>query len=63
MNRYYVFKYDSYYPNGGMNDCLLRTNDREEAVKKATTERDENFSHVSVWDVVEEKYIELPEEE
>lgn len=63
MNRYYVFIYSSFYPTGGMNDCILRTNDLQEAVRRAVHERDENFYHVSVWDVVEEKYVELPEED
>lgn len=63
MNRYYVFCYSTYYPDGGMNDCVLKTARRGDAIVRAVHERDENFQHVSVWDVLEEKYVSLPEEE
>lgn len=61
-NRYYVFRYSAYYPEGGMNDCVLRTKDREEAIARAVTEETEGFYYVSVWDVVEEKLVVRPEE-
>lgn len=30
MYRYLLFKYNDYYPYGGMNDCVFKTNDLEE---------------------------------
>lgn len=61
-NRYYVFKYSSYYPEGGMNDCVLRTNDLEAA--RAEEKRWlEDFHHASIWDVVEEKHLQPLEED
>lgn len=61
--RYLVFSYGSYYPNGGMSDCVLKTNDVNEAVCKAVDERDENFMYTSVYDTYTGEYVTLPEEE
>jgi len=33
MFKYLVFAYDSYYPCGGMDDCILVTNDINEAIE------------------------------
>lgn len=33
MKRYLVFTYESYYPQGGMDDLKLQTNSRVEAIK------------------------------
>ena len=63
MNRYLVFSYSNYYPEGGMNDCCLKTSDESEAVRLAVMLRDEDFYHVHVYDVVEECYVALPERE
>lgn len=30
MYRYFLFQYLDYYPYGGMNDCIFKTNDLEE---------------------------------
>ena len=40
--RYLAFSYPSYYPGGGMSDCLLRTNDLEEARAKIEQDRTRN---------------------
>ena len=40
--RYLAFSYPSYYPGGGMSDCLLKTNDLEEARAKIEQDRTRN---------------------
>lgn len=32
MERYLVFCYSTYYPEGGMNDCKLKTDDEQDAL-------------------------------
>jgi hypothetical protein len=61
--RYYVFAYSTYYPEGGMNDCVLKTERRGDAIVRAVFERDHNFNNASVWDTVDQKFVSLPEEQ
>ena len=34
--KFLVFSYENFYPGGGMEDCILKTNDPEAALKAAT---------------------------
>lgn len=61
--RYLVFRFNTYYPNGGMNDCILKTNLLEVAISRAVYERDENFYHVHVYDKLKDEFVPLPEED
>lgn len=61
MKRYLVFSYHNYYPEGGMNDCCLKTSDESEAVRLAVKLRGEDGCYVHVYDVAEECYVALPE--
>ena len=36
MNRFLLFAYDSYYPAGGMSDCVFMSNDPTEIISKWT---------------------------
>lgn len=62
FNRYLVFSYSTYYPEGGMNDCVLKTNDRDLAIRVAVEKRDD-FYNFSVYDVLTGSYVLLPDEE
>ena len=37
MNRFLLFAYDSYYPTGGMSDCVFMSNDAAEIIGKWTS--------------------------
>jgi len=34
MNRFLLFAFDQYYPNGGMDDCVFMSNDPDEVVRQ-----------------------------
>ena len=48
--RYLVFAYGTYYPNGGMNDCVGSSNDLDEAKEIALKHR--SYDHVEVYDTI-----------
>lgn len=45
MNRYLLFAYNSYYPSGGMDDCVFMSNDWDE-VKEKWKKLDQEHAHV-----------------
>ena len=58
MYRYFLFCCEDYYPSGGMEDCVLKTNDLNEMARYI----DENYSddiHISLhyYDIVEDKIM------
>jgi len=56
MYRYLLFGYDQYYPLGGMEDCLLKTNKREEITKKI---KETDFHYYELYDCFEDTLEEL----
>ncbi len=53
MEKYLLFAYDSYYPDGGMNDCILVANSIEELnsyVLKYIEENDRDFDYIHYYD-------------
>lgn len=57
MYRYFLFFYDTYYPSGGMEDCVLKTNnfdDLEQFIHE-NYEDDYYMSTISYYDVAEDK--------
>ena len=57
MYRYYLFYYDDYYPLGGMNDCVLKTNnfnDLEQFIHKNFESR-YWMGTIAYYDAVEDK--------
>lgn len=55
MSWFLVFAYNEYYPSGGINDCVLMTNDYTVALKKAQELEDdpdilEQFDFVEIYD-------------
>jgi hypothetical protein len=49
MERYLVFAYSTYYPEGGMNDCALKTDHKGLAQRTADALLD-NGQHVHILD-------------
>lgn len=47
--RYYVFAYNTYYPEGGMRDCALKTNNWAVALETATHLHDHGY-YVHIYD-------------
>lgn len=45
MNRYLLFAYNSYYPSGGMDDCVFMSNDWDE-VRDRWKKLEHDHSHV-----------------
>ena len=45
MNRWLLFGFDQYYPSGGMDDCVLMSNDASEILERWKM-LDYNHSHV-----------------
>ena len=54
MYRYYLFLYYSYYPHGGMNDCVLKTNDFND-LKRFVLEDDSDCENIQYYDSVTDK--------
>lgn len=57
MYRYLLFYYDHYYPHGGMNDCVLKTNnfvDIEQYIHD-NYEDDYLMGTISCYDTIEDK--------
>ena len=53
-NRYLVFAGDHYYPEGGITDLIMETDDLEKAKKEAHKHSNE-WAHI--WDIVTRKTI------
>ena len=69
MYRYYLFFYDDYYPHGGMEDCVLKTNnfdDLEQHIRQ-NYESVWYMGTIAYYDAAEDKYMhadfELDEDE
>jgi len=52
--RYLVFKYDNYYPSGGMNDLVASFDDEQEAIAFA---KSGNWDYFDIYDRLEVKAI------
>lgn len=59
MYRYLLFYYDHFYPAGGMNDCILKTNDYNDLEKIIREKYDGDFfvGTIAYYDAVEDKYF------
>jgi hypothetical protein len=57
MYRYFLFYYDHYYPCGGMNDCVFKTDDFDDLEQfiHANYEDDYLYGTISYYDVLEDK--------
>ena len=59
MYRYFLFEYDDFYPAGGMEDCVLKTNDYDElsaTVKEKYDGEHWSFGTAAYYDAMEDKY-------
>lgn len=56
MYRYLVFAHDYYYPFGGIEDCVLMSNDYNECVIEAQTQKRSN-DLVYVYDSEEKQKV------
>jgi len=58
-DRYYVFVYYDYYPVGGMSDCVMITDDFEEAVDRLNQELSDTFQpdNLKIYDSCEKKIV------
>lgn len=54
---YYVFAYYSYYPQGGMSDCVHKTSDKDEALHVADEYAKKSYDYVEVYDVIHNEII------
>lgn len=62
LKRYLVFTYNQYYPSGGMEDCVLITDDYQAAMQRAKeyvneTNILEQMDYVQVYDVVDNQTV------
>lgn len=56
MYRYFLFYCPDYYPGGGMRDCELKTNNKDELVPFINKHYNDNFmSSIHYYDTVEDK--------
>lgn len=58
MYRYLLFYYDHYYPHGGMEDCVLKTNNFADLEKHVLDNLFDDYwyqSTISYYDAVEDK--------
>lgn len=61
MFRYLVFAYSDYYPRGGMEDCILKTNNFEEInpfIEDYIQNHDLDFDEMHYYDCEEDKTYE-----
>lgn len=60
MYRYYLFFYQDYYPLGGMEDCVLKTNNYDDLVPYINEHYGDDWYLVTIayYDAVEDKYFE-----
>ena len=61
MYRYLLFFYQDYYPLGGMEDCVLKTNDYDELVPFINEHYFDDWylGTIACSDAVEDKYWEV----
>lgn len=59
MYRYLLFYYDDYYPRGGMEDCVLTTNNFDDLEKfiHNNYEYDWYQGSIAYYDSIEDKYV------
>ena len=59
MYRYYLFFYFDYYPHGGMEDCVLKTNNLDDIEKfiHDNYEDDWFLGTIAYYDAMEDKYF------
>ena len=62
MNRFLVFAYNEYYPFGGMEDCVFKSEDYATALKKAQEYADdtdilEQLEYVKIYDITQDKMV------
>lgn len=57
QKRFLVFGYDTYYPNGGMNDCINSFDTIEDAKKEIFSNL--KFDYYEIFDRIEGVIIEL----
>jgi len=60
MKRYYLFVWATYYPDGGMNDFKMSSNEIRElkaCLKKTIEEEGEDYLNWQVFDFKEEKVV------
>lgn len=59
MYRYYLFFYSDYYPCGGMEDCVFKTNSFDDIEKfiHDTDEDDWFMGTIAYYDTMEDKYF------
>lgn len=59
MYRYFLFFYDDYYPHGGMEDCVLKTNNFDDLEKfiHENYEDDWYMGTIAYYDTLEDKYF------
>ena len=57
MYRYFLFYYDHYYPAGGMNDCVLKTNNFDDLEQFIHTNYEDDYLYgtISYYDALEDK--------
>ncbi len=60
MYRYYLFFYQDYYPLGGMEDCVFKTNNYDDLVPFINDRYYEDWylGTIAYYDAVEDKYFE-----
>ena len=59
MYRYFLFFYDDYYPLGGMEDCVLKTNNLDD-MERAVNEKYESEWYqgtIAYYDAIQDKYF------
>lgn len=49
--RYIIFYYESYYPSGGMEDCILRTDDLEGFKQILSEVRRSHYGYINCFDI------------
>ena len=60
MYRYYLFFYQDYYPLGGMEDCVLKTNNYDDLIPFINEHYFDEWylGTIAFYDAVEDKYWE-----
>ena len=60
MYRYLLFFYNDYYPRGGMEDCVLKTNNYDDLIPFINKNYYEEWYRgtITYYDTVEDKYFE-----
>ena len=58
MYRYLLFYYDHYYPSGGMEDCILKSNNYAEIEQTVKEKFDGDYflGTIAYYDIAEDEY-------